>query len=312
MRAIRRLLDFRLTPRGSTLLWRSIAAIGFGLLGKTLLETGLAVDGGRGGFDASAYWNAARNLTLGAPLYDVEYGTFLAYSYPPTLAQLLTPFAFLPGSVFVWTWRAVELVCLRVAIGSWTRAGIAMLVFPPLIAEVEAGNVHLVMAAICALAMRGRSLPVASGAALKFATIPLVPLAWLTDRAGLVRGAGLALAVLAVSFLLAPGQWLAYLDFLRVAPYPVGAYNVAADIPVGLRLAAAAVLGLAAVRWSRLAPIAMLCAYPVVWFHALSTLVAVITPIPQAIPEARESGAPRLIARARAWALVPPRALVRS
>lgn len=311
MRLIGRLLEFRLTPRGSTLLWRSVAAIGFGFLAKTLLETGMAYDGGQGAVDATAYWYAARNLTLGAPLYDIEYGTFLAYSYPPAFAQLLVPFSALPAVAFVWAWRVMELACLRFVIGSWTRAGVAILIFPPLIAEIEAGNIHLVMAAICALAMRGNSLPVAPGATLKFATIPLVPLAFISDRRRLLVGAGVALAVLAASFVVAPGQWFAYVDFLRTAPYPEPPYNVAAGIPVALRLAAAVVLGFAAIRWSRLAPVAVLCAYPVVWYHALSTLVAVLAPVPQTRPEAVREGAPSLLARLRAWALVRPGALAR-
>lgn len=249
------------------------------MLAKTLLDHGIQGYGGGGGIDAAAYWQASRNLAAGLPLYSVTYGQFLAYSYPPILAQLLLPFSLMPSDVFVWLWRAMELVCLRVAVGNWRTAGFALLVFPPLLAELDAGNVHLIMGAACALAMRGRAAAVAPTSLLKFASFPLAPLGWVRDRRGFLLGVGLSAAIVAVSIVMAADRWAEYLRFLSTSAFPSGWYNLAEFVPLPLRLAAAAALGLVAIRWARLAPIAVLLAYPVVWFHSLSTLVAIVTPL---------------------------------
>lgn len=286
-----------LSPRGTSILLGGIALVGYGFLAKVMLETGIANAGGRGGLDATDYWTAARRLIDGSPLYAVEYGQFLAYSYPPLFAQVLTPFALLPSAVFVWAWRAFELLCLRYVLGSWTASGIAILVFPPVIAELETGNVHLVMGAAVALTMRGRSLSVIPAALAKFATVPLIPLAWSVDRKGLLRGLLLALVVVAVSLATVPTYWREYLTFLTTAPYPTAPYNVLAAVPIPARLAMAVIAGFLAIRWVRLAPVAVVLAYPVVWFHGLSTLLAVFAPLPASArvrrprwwPTARES-----------------------
>jgi hypothetical protein len=289
----RRTRSFRLSPQGGTWLSRGLAAIGFAFLAKTLLEYGIQGSGGSGGIDAIAYWTAAVNVREGLPLYAIPEGGFAAYAYPPTLAQALVPFSFLPLPAFVWLWRAVELVSLRVATGSWTRSGLVLLFLPPVIAELDAGNVHLIMAAVCALAMRGVSVTVVPATLLKFASVPLVPLSWRLDRRGLLVGVGVAAAAVAASFVMAPAAWTDYAAWLTTTSFPSGWYNVAEFVPLPLRLAAAAALGLAAIRWVRLAPIAVVLAYPVVWFHSLSTLVAIITPLrPAQAPEGAAPASP--------------------
>jgi hypothetical protein len=171
---------------------------------------------------------AAGHALRGEPLYGIGSFEFAAYQDPPPFAQVLAPASLLPMPVFVWLWRAVELVGLRLATGGWIRAGIAILVFPPVLAELDAGNVHLAIAGVTALAMRGTAAPVAMAALVKVA--------------GTLR---------------------------------TGSYNVLVFVPVLPRLIVAAALGLGATRWIRLAPIAVLLAYPVVWFHALGTLTAI-------------------------------------
>ncbi|MBI2781874.1 MAG: hypothetical protein HYX55_08790 [Chloroflexi bacterium] len=275
-----------LSPGGRTVLAWGLSGVGFALLGRTLLEHGIQGAGGGGGIDAIDYWNASRNLAAGLPLHSVTYGQFLAYSYPPILAQLLLPFTLLPSDAFVWLWRALELACLRVAVGSWRTAGIALLGFPPLLAELDAGNIHLIMAAACSLAMRGHAFLVAPAGLLKFASLPLAPLGWVRDRRGFLLGIALALAIVSVSIVVAADRWAEYLRFLTTAAFPTGWYNLAEAVPLPLRLGVAIALGIGALRWVRLAPFAVLLAYPVVWFHGLATLVSVVTPLPQ-----RERGA---------------------
>jgi Protein of unknown function (DUF2029). len=279
MVVIDRLRGYRMSLLGRRWLGRGLAIVGFSLLAKALLDHGIQGAGGGGGIDAIAYWTAAGNVRDGLPLYSIPEGSFAAYAYPPPLAQALVPLSFLPMPIFVWLWRAIELVSLRVAVGSWTLSGIALLVLPPVIAEVDAGNVHLIMAAACALAMRGVALPVAPATLLKFASVPLAPLGWRFDRRGLLIGIGATAIVVGASALIARGAWTDYVRFLGTTGFPRGWYNLAENVPLPLRLLFAASVGLAATRWIRLAPIAVLFAYPVVWFHALSTLVALVAPV---------------------------------
>lgn len=269
----------QLSDRGRQILVLGIAAVGYAYLARVLLVQGIEGDGGLGGIDAIAYWTAAGHALHGEPLYVVGGFGFRAYQYPPVFAQLLAPTALLPLPAFVWFWRGLELVGLRLATGSWARSGIAILIFPPVIAEIDAGNVHLIMAGVTALAMRGAAAPIAPSLLVKFSTWPLAPIAWMRDRSGLVIGAVAIGLVALISFALSPATWTEYLDFLSIHAQPEPGYKILFSVPVAVRLAAAAAVGLAAARWVRLAPIAVTLAYPIIWFHGLSTLTAIVAPL---------------------------------
>lgn len=280
MGPLQRIRAFQLTPRGLELLGWGVALIGFVLLARILLVQGIVGAGGGGGIDAIAYWSAGKAVASGSSLYATAEGAFGAYAYPPPLAQLLAPFSSLPVAAFVWAWRAIELVSLRVAVGSWKRAGWALLL-PPVLAELDAGNVHLIMAAVCALVMRGSALPLGPSALFKFASLPLAPLGWVRDRRGLLRGITFAAVISLASVALAPDLWRQWVAFLSTSTIPVGLHNVAEALPLPVRVGAAAILGVAALRWVRVAPLAVVLMYPVVWINALSTLVAIAAPVPQ-------------------------------
>ena len=271
-----------LSERGRQILLWGFAAVGYALLARILLVEGIAEAGGIGGIDANAYWSAAGHALRGEPLYDIGGFVFRTYQYPPVFAQLLAPGALLPLPVFVWAWRAIELVGLRIATGGWGRTGIAILIFPPVIAELDAGNVHLIIAGVTALAMRGIAWPAGPAFLAKFSTWPLAPVLWRRDRRGLLLGIAGAAAVCAVSIVLSPDSWRAYLAFLASHPLPTDGSKVLTEVPLSWRLGLALLVGLAATRWIRLAPIAVTLAYPVIWIDALSTLVAVATPLPPA------------------------------
>ena len=276
-----RLRNYRLSPGGRTWLGRGIALVGYGLLASILWSVGIYGAGGSGGYDAAAYWEAARRAAAGLPLYEplgTGYGAYGAYLYPPLFAQLLVPFSTLPLAAFVWGWRALELLCLRIAVGSWTRAG-WMLLFPPVIAELDAGNVHLPLAAVAAMAMRGNGLPVFPATIMKFASVTLAPVTFVRDRRTLFVGAGMLAVGLAVSFAVSAPSWFAYADFVRALPTPAGFWAIGEEVPLVLRLAIACAIGLLAVRWVRLAPAAVMLALPIVWIASLSILVAVFAPL---------------------------------
>ncbi len=283
----------KLSERGRRILLWGFAAVGYALLARILLVEGIAEAGGIGGFDANAYWSAAGHAWRGEPLYDVGAFAFRAYQYPPVFAQALAPGSLLPLPAFVWIWRSIELLGLRLATGGWARAGVALLVFPPVIAEVDAGNVHLIIAGVTGLAMRGIAWPVGPAFLAKFSTWPLAPILWRRDRRGLLLGLAGAAAVCGVSIVLTPDSWREYLAFLASHPLPAEGSKVLSEIPLALRLGLAGLLGLAAKRWIRFAPIAVTLAYPVVWINALSTLTAVVAPVSPRVPDE-----PRLAASA--------------
>jgi Glycosyltransferase family 87 len=262
------------SPRVRALLLAG-SAMGFLLGFWTLLVHGILSRGGAGAIDVLAYWTAGRNLLAGNQVYGILEGELAAYVYPPIFAQLVAPFSALPLDVFVWAWRALELGCLRVAVGSWRNAGLAILFWPPAIAELDAGNVHLIIAAAVAMTIRGDARALIPAAITKFASLAAVPSAIRLDRHGALTGVGVALGACTISFLLAPQLWLDYQAFIARATEPQShAFDIGSIIWTPIRLAIAAGFALAAVGWPRLSAVAVTLAYPVLWFNGLSTLTA--------------------------------------
>ncbi len=268
-------MPVRLSPRGQAILLAGLSAIGFVMCLAILIDHGIFTAGGYGGGDVFAYYWAGTHLRLGEPLYGTAVGGYAAYLYPPVLAQLFVPLSLLPFPVVVWIWRGVELVGLRVAVGSWRNAGLALLLWPPAVSELDAANVHLLVAGAVGMAIRSDGSAIAPIALTKFASLAAVPLALARDRRGLAIGAGVALGVVAVSFVLAPELWVSYVQFLPSATQPEGYYNIGNAVPLWLRFAIAGLCAIAALRLPRLAAVAATLAYPVLWLHGLSTLVAV-------------------------------------
>jgi hypothetical protein len=253
------------------------SVIGYVLGFRTLLDHGILSLGGAGAIDALAYWTAGRSLLDGRSVYGVPVGGFTAYLYPPVFVQLVAPFSALPLEVFVWAWRALELWCLRVAVGSWRNAGLAILFWPPVIGEIDAGNVHLIIAAAVAMTIRGDARALIPAALTKFASLAAVPSAIFLDRRGVLIGAGVALAAILLSSALAPQLWFEYQAFITRAAEPQShGFDVGSFIWTPLRLAIAAGFALAAVAWPRLSAVAVTLAYPVLWLNGLSTLTALV------------------------------------
>ena len=265
---------------------KGAAGIGF-LFGLWILAgLGISGQGGSGGSDAIAYWHAGRAFLDGTALYGADAGTTSAYLYSPLFAQVVAPLTFLSPISFVWLWRALELGALRLATGSWTRAGLAILVFPPVIIELAYANVNLMIAAICALAMRGLVAPWSVPLVVKVAALPLAPMAFLADRRTFLLSGAIALVAVAVSVAVAPALWSDYVTFLRNAQEPTWWTNLSQGFPLAPRLLVGIALGVAAIRWPRLAPLAVLIALPIVWLSALSILVATVASVPARTPAA--------------------------
>ncbi|MFI5253972.1 MAG: glycosyltransferase family 87 protein [Candidatus Limnocylindrales bacterium] len=130
------------------------------------------------GYDVSFYWLAAHHLLTGVPIYDPAQlaGTYVPqgggfYLYPPLLAVLFLPLAatFPDGyGTVAWIWSGFGLLILlavvawivrteRIATGRHQALLVlaAVLSFPPVVAELVLGNVHMELLGLFALAWYG-------------------------------------------------------------------------------------------------------------------------------------------------------------
>lgn len=251
------------------------------------------------GSDEQAYWRAAQRLLAGQPLYDPAAvpNTPYAYWYPPVLAQVLAPLTlFLSPDAFTIGWTVILMGCLWWLGGRNVLVMLALVAFIPVAVELRTRNVHLVLAVLIVLALRRSWIFWVPAAALKIA--PVLGAVYLL-AAGRIRealGVGiLGLAVLAVSFVLAPGVWGDFVSIVGARAGTDGGAIVAVPFPVrfGVGAALAAVAGrLGGHRGELLLVIGLTVANPTLWVAALSILVAIVTLLRTPIPVGRHGSAP--------------------
>jgi alpha-1,2-mannosyltransferase len=206
------------------------------------------------GLDLSAYWLAGRNLLTGAPIYSVEQlsGPYIPeghfeFLYPPPFAALFAILAAPFGDGYrplSWIWLAIGAVLCAASVAAVARvehvdrrfallgsAAIPFLValalvLPPVIGELDIGNVHLELLALFSLAWLGirrgdargdRVAGVAIGIASLIKVFPLVVLMWLVATRR-VRSAMWAIgAIVGTAIALLPFTGLqAWLDYPSV------------------------------------------------------------------------------------------------
>jgi hypothetical protein len=233
------------------------------------------------GFDAFAYWS----VQLPHP-YEGAVGTLGAFTYSPPMALLFDLFTGLEWWVFLWVWLAV---LLATAIWLGGRRALIVLAFPPVIMELYHGNVNLLIGAAIVLGFRH---PWTWSFVLLTKPTCGVGLLWFAVRREW-RQLGIALgstaAIIAVSFLIAPGLWQEWIGFLmaNVSGTPGGAW---VPIPLWLRAAAAVVIVIWGARTDRTwtVPIASAIAMPVLWFAGFAILAALVR-VPKATPAAHRT-----------------------
>ena len=233
--------------------------------------------------DEHAYWLAARRIIEGQPLYDptVTIITPFAYLYPPPLAQALVPVALVvPSWLFSVGWTVLMGLALFWLAGRDPLRTLALIAFPPVAVEFWFRNVHLFLAVLVVLGLRHASSWFSVGAAIKVS--PALGLPFLAFR-GRWREAGIAaavgLAMLAVSIVLSPDAWRAYLDFV-LSSDPLQQSSFVA-VPLPIRGAAGLLLAIVAGRLPRhvgdpLLVVAVTLALPSLWFTGLSLLVGIV------------------------------------
>lgn len=215
--------------------------------------------------DARAYWAVPRD----APYQPGSVGHESAYLYSPAFLQALTPLRVLPWPVFVCIWTVLLLLVLRWLSGPLLFGPLIVLTFP----ELWGGNITILLAAMVVVGFRR---PGAWALALLTKVTPAVGLLWFAVRRewrALVEAGVATLAIVAVSFVVAPELWRDWIDLLRSS---TGSSTVPGSVPIPLLVrlpVAALVIAWAArrdIRW--LLPIGVLLAMPVVWWGSFALL----------------------------------------
>lgn len=248
-----------------------------------LVALGLAFDAalflallrlGQFGYDAYAYWSVdLANLYAQAPEALAGFG---AFHYSPAVAQVFSLFHVLPWWIFLWGWTALLIAALTWLGGRWT---LVLLAFPPLVLELYAGNINLLLAATVALGFR---YPAAWAFVLLTKVTPGIGVLWFALRRewrNLAIALGATGVVAVVSFVMAPalwGQWFTALSDLR------GLTEGSLPIPLLLRLPiAAGILWWGARtdrRWT--VPVAATVSTPVMWIFWPAWLVVLLGALP--------------------------------
>ena len=238
---------------------------------------------GQFGYDVYAYWA----VDLGH-LYEQDLpslGGLGAFHYSPAIAQVFALFHGLPWFVFLFGYEAL-LVGTVIWLGwRWTPL---LFAFPPLILELYAGNINLLLAAAVALGLRH---PAAWAFVFLTKVTPGIAVIWFAARREW-RKLGIALgataAIVAVSFALAPSLWTAWFTVLTTLQ---GQAEGELPIPLLVRLpVAAAVVWWGAVtdrRWA--VPVAATIATPVLWIGWPAWLVVLFGALPLLRDEASET-----------------------
>ena len=222
-----------------------------------------------GGGDAHAYWVNR----LPDPYTIRSYAAADGFYYSPAFAQLMYLPTAVPWHLFLTAWTALILAALYWMVGPWA---LPVMLFLPIPLEIYFANVNLLFAAVI---IAGFRYPAVWALPLLTKVTPGIGVLWFAFR-GEWRSFGTAIgataAIVAVSWLLAPGLWTDWGSLLlsnETAP-ATGAIEIG---PLSVRLVVAIALLFWASRTDRawVVPIVVLLASPRIWTASLSVLVAV-------------------------------------
>ena len=244
-------------------------------------------------YDAFAYWEAAREAD---PYARPVLGAPVAYYYSPVFLQVFGPLLALSFPVFLALWYVLSAGSLVAVARAWLPLAIVV-GFVPL--EILRGNIETMMALALVAGFRW---PAAWAFILLTKVTPGVGLLYFVGRRGwrsLLIAIGATAGIVAVSFLIAPSQWVAWVSSL-IANTGVNIDWPYFPVPLLVRLPIAAVLALlAGVRnWRWLVPVAATLAMPALWPVNLTLLVAIFPLLPkrQSVPSSNEGVAAAAVA----------------
>lgn len=224
------------------------------------------------GFDAFAYWS----VDLRNP-YGLSTGHLGAFTYTPVAAFVFAPVHLLPFWQFLWLWEAL-LVGTLIWLGR--RRVLWLLAFPPVALELYHGNIHLLLAAAIVLGFR---YPAAWTFVLLTKGTPGIGLIWFAVRRewrhlAIVASSTAALVLVSAiaSALLGVDLWSSWWRSVSATAGGMPLSQVALDIPLAIRVPAAAILvtwGAATERrWT--VPVGACLALPVLWLSGFAMLAA--------------------------------------
>jgi len=221
-------------------------------------------------FDVQGFWS----VDLDQPYSRITSLTdFYAFRYAPPFVLLFAPLRLLPLEVVMVGWAVLQLVALWSINRRWF---LALVLFPPVWVDLNAGNVNIFLAAMI---VAGWRYPGAWVFGLLSKITPGVGIVWFAvrrDWRALAWIAGVTAGVVAASLLVQGpgiwGDWFASLQRMSTMPIAPGAL----PIPVVPRVIAAALLvawgGLTDRQWT--VPVAVSIAMPSLWVVAATPLVA--------------------------------------
>jgi hypothetical protein len=226
--------------------------------------------------DLRTYWE-----TRDGYAYILDPYTIGAYLYAPAFAQVIAPLTALPWPVFSAIWTALICAALIWLAGRWA--------FPVVLTgsvalEIFLGQIDLFIAMVILIGFR---YPAVWAFPLLTKVAPGIGLLWFAVRRewrSLAIALGATVAVAAVSAILAPEAWAAWLNLLRRSLFErqtiEGTYLA---IPMGLRLPIAALLVVWGARTDRrwTVPFSVVLAMPILWINVFSLAVAVIALRPE-------------------------------
>jgi hypothetical protein len=222
--------------------------------------------------DAANYWQ----MELSDP-YRNPWTAPNSFVYSPPVALLIAPLTALPFEIFYRVLLAANLAAMIWMVG-WVGAAFALLL-PPVQSELMVGNIHLLIGAMVVLGLRRSaawSMPILTK------VTPIVGLAWFLVRREW-RSAGIAIGttmvIVAGTWIFVADLWAQWVNLVRAAiplSQDVSFTVIQAPLLVRLPIAAGIVVVGALRGWRWAVPIGVLLALPVVWYSALSMLLAVV------------------------------------
>ena len=259
--------------RWSTPRWRALrdGAVLAGLLFTAYLFLIVAPQAKTVGFDALSYYL----YTIDDP-YWITHGTMGSFVYSPIAARLFQATSLLPFWQFLWLWLGA-LVATALWLGG--KRWLWVLAFPPVALELYHGNIHLLIAAAIALGFR---YPAAWAFVLVTKVTPGVGLLWFAVRRewrSLAIALGVTAALVAVSLVVDFRLWGQWVDQQLLVSLRQPPSQPQIEIPLLLRLPAAALLVIWGARTDRkwTVPVSAALAMPVLWIAAFSVVVAILT-----------------------------------
>lgn len=231
-------------PRRGATYWLLIV---LAAVGASILAVIVAYFWSQAGDDL-AYWIAGNRLVTGQAIYPAPAVAFepFAYHYPPPLAQVLAPITLiLPAVGYAAIYRGALLLILWDLAGRQMLRMLALLAFVPVAVALRIENVELFMAIAIVLGLRRWSWLFSILALLKVSPgLGIVYLAlqrrWRDAISAVVVGG----AIVAVSYMLAPDLWRAWLNAINGRADIIG--NSIVPLPYSARAIGGFVVAVAA------------------------------------------------------------------